>query len=601
MTQVSGDGGGDQRIAAYRLLHGFTSDVDWNTYDGTHDWPDGLMNGDALDLDAGEPDPDDGSWDVTQMVYDWATGVDDNDGLYVGDPDANHQGDGWADYASSRETTTSLRPYLELQYLMPCPSNPFTAAQTSSEGPVYAWNDALSDIIRDLGGAPTTMSRSAAMLNVAIFDTFNSVYFAKLADVASASATSSQVCGWQSYQVLAQTSPSTDADLAAGWAAKTVLTSLYPSRSTAIASDFSSITAGHSSQLAAQKLGEFVAGQVLSARSADGSSASMSYTPASTTPGAWRPTPGISTQAPCTTATTPGWADVTPFTMGSGDQFRRGLGSYTSYAGLLSSFDYAENVNAVESLGSKTSTTRTADETKAAWFWANDLNGTYKPPGQLLEATHLVALTQPAAQTSGTPADFFRVWSRQGIRVARLYADVSLAMADAAIAAWDEKYLTDIDLWRPIDAIRQADTDGNAATVKDAGWEPLSADTAGNQFSPCFPAWVSGHATFAAAWARVMDDQFRDGDVTFTDPFPLTLTSEDPHAVAVPGGDERSFDSFDAAAREDAESRVWLGVHYQFDADDGMATGTAVAKHADGNYLRWSQTCASWSCGVTIP
>jgi membrane-associated phospholipid phosphatase len=147
-------------------------------------------------------------------------------------------------------------------------------------------------------------------------------------------------------------------------------------------------------------------------------------------------------------------------------------------------------------------------------------------------------------------------------------------MADAAIGAWDQKFETPIDLWRPETAIQRAAEDGNAATTPDTAWRPLSADRNNVSFSPCFPAWVSGHATFAGAWAGVMRTTFGDA-VTFTG------TTEDPHAVGV----TRTFASFTQAATENARSRIYLGVHYQFDADDGLATGYAIANLTTSRYF----------------
>jgi len=243
----------------------------------------------------------------------------------------------------------------------------------------------------------------------------------------------------------------------------------------------------------------------------------------------------------------PHWGLVRPFVMSSTTQARQPLpGGYATYSALLASSLYASQFNDVKSLGRANSTTRTADQTQTAFYWANDANGTYKPPGQLLDHTRVVAQSRI---TTTVP-------------LARLFAQVSLAMGDAAIAAWDQKYLTTIDLWRPITAIQQADTDNNPATDPETTWVPL-----GN--TPCFPAWVSGHATFAAAWAGVMRNQFGDA-------LSYTAGTDDPNAV----GMTRTFTSFTQAATENARSRIYLGVHYQFDADDGMATGTSIANLA---------------------
>jgi hypothetical protein len=150
----------------------------------------------------------------------------------------------------------------------------------------------------------------------------------------------------------------------------------------------------------------------------------------------------------------------------------------------------------------------------------------------------------------------------------KLFAAVSLALGDAAIAAWDAKYQTPIDLWRPESAIRLAADDGNAQTVADPSWRPLSADTAEVNFSPPFPAYVSGHATFGGAWAAAMKAYFG------TDSIGFTAETEDPHAVDSAGNYlTRSFTSFSQAGLEDARSRIYLGVHYSWDGDYGYATG----------------------------
>ncbi|MEU7281424.1 phosphatase PAP2 family protein [Streptomyces sp. NPDC045431] len=110
----------------------------------------------------------------------------------------------------------------------------------------------------------------------------------------------------------------------------------------------------------------------------------------------------------------------------------------------------------------------------------------------------------------------------------------------------------------------------------DPAWKPLSANRAGVNTTPCFPAWASGHAAFAGAWAGIMQ-RFFDGDgVSFS------LTTEDPHAPVR----TRSYTGFSQAARENADSRVYLGVHYPWDATDGLKLGEDVAAHVFTTKLR---------------
>lgn len=189
-------------------------------------------------------------------------------------------------------------------------------------------------------------------------------------------------------------------------------------------------------------LGQYVADQILAWRSTDGSSNVVSYTPGSE-PGDWQPTPpGF------VPGLLPQWPDVTPFAIASGDQFRPGGPP------ALDSAEYATELNQVKELGSINSTTRTADQTEIARFWA-DGAGTFTPPGHWNQIAELVALAQGNTLSEN----------------ARLFALLNIAEADAAIVAWDAKY--EYDFWRPVTAIRQADTDGNPDTIGDPNWEPL--------------------------------------------------------------------------------------------------------------------------------
>nr|MBA3525107.1 vanadium-dependent haloperoxidase [Geodermatophilaceae bacterium] len=271
---------------------------------------------------------------------------------------------------------------------------------------------------------------------------------------------------------------------------------------------------------------------------------------ASTRPGNWRPAAGA-------TAATPNWGKTDPFTL-NGDSpegwratFRPPIpAGASSTADLLRSAAYTAQFDEVKSLGRFDSAARTPDQTDIARFWANDLDGTSKPPGQLFGITKTVAVDHGL----DVPA------------TARLFALVAAAMADAAIVAWDAKYDTELDLWRPDTAIQLAALDGNKDTAADPLWQPLSQEYGGRRFSPPFPAFVSGHATFAAAHAGVMRAVF--GDATT-----FEATTEDPFYTGLP----RNYATFSAAAEENALSRIYLGVHYRWDADFGMAAGYEVA------------------------
>lgn len=136
------------------------------------------------------------------------------------------------------------------------------------------------------------------------------------------------------------------------------------------------------------------------------------------------------------------------------------------------------------------------------------------------------------------------------LETARLFALLNLALADAAIACWDAKYA--YDWWRPITAIRMADTDGNPATESDPTWTPLIS-------TPPFPEHVSGHSTFSAAAATVLA-KFHGSDR-----FSFTLRSDGLFGVT------RSYNRFSDAAVEAGLSRIYGGIHFRAANEGGQA------------------------------
>ncbi len=405
---------------------------------------------------------------------------------------------------------------------------------------VVIWNNVLLDTIRATGGPPCPISRTTALVHAAIYDAVNSIDRRH-----------------EPYLGFVDAPAGASANAAAAAAAHRILTTLFPARTAiydaALAASLAAVPNGPN-ETAGVTLGRAVADVLLSERADDGTQTNPPYV-IGTNPGDWRPTFPDNTSPPFNC----GWGITVPWTMMSGDQFRPvGPLGFRTMSSLLSSPGYAQQVNEVKSLGSRNSMTRTAEQTRIAFFWANDVNGTYKPPG------HLNAITQVVSRDRHLSM----------VENARLFALTNLAMGDAAVVAWDAKYNTNIDLWRPISAIRLAGTDGNAATTADPTWLPL------NSFTPPFPAYISGHATFGAAHAAVMAGYFGTDNVTFT------ITSEDPFYNGLQSHPSRTFNKFSDAALENAISRLYLGVHYRFDATDGNRAGTDLGKYVVRNFLR---------------
>ncbi len=234
----------------------------------------------------------------------------------------------------------------------------------------------------------------------------------------------------------------------------------------------------------------------------------------------------------------PGFAQARPFAMASPDRWRPGPPP------AIDSAEYAAAFNEVKTYGRVDSTLRTPDQTGYAVWWMEFELGSMNRLAAALVKRRALNLWQSA----------------------RLFALLSLALADAAITTWDAKF--HYNHWRPYTAIRQAGEDGNPATEPDATWEPLRP-------TPPFPDYPSGHATGCAAAFEV----FRR---TFGDKTPFTLRT----TTAPPGMPTRSFASFSQAAAECADSRVRLGFHFRYATDASLKTGQRVARDIVENHLR---------------
>jgi hypothetical protein len=147
---------------------------------------------------------------------------------------------------------------------------------------------------------------------------------------------------------------------------------------------------------------------------------------------------------------------------------------------------------------------------------------------------------------------------------AHLFALLNIGLADAAINCWDAKYL--YNLWRPVTAINDPRaSEINPATTSDPSWTPLWK-------TPNFPSYSSGHSTFSGT-ADVILTAIFGADTSFT------VGSDD-----MPGY-SRSFTSFTQAADEAGESRIFGGIHFEFDNKAGLHAGRELGGYIVRNFL----------------
>ena len=379
---------------------------------------------------------------------------------------------------------------------------------------VIDWNTAALQAIRANRTPPPRASRALAILHASIYDAVNGI-----------------VRTHETYFVASDVPASASVEGAASAAAHRVLVRLFPASQAEFdarhAAELSAIPSGPQRAMGVS-WGEAVADRILAWRAADNSDAILSP-PDGSGPGWWVPTPPAF--APYLL---PHWGEVMPFVIPSSAHFRP-LGPPA-----LGSARYVEEYNEMKALGAAVGSTRTPDQDQIALFWA-DGAGTETPPG------HWNSIARGVAAARGnTLADN-----------ARLFALLNVAMADAAIAAWDAKYT--FHSWRPVTAIRHADLDGNPATLADPAWSSFIA-------TPPFPDYVSGHSTFSGAASAVLAAFYGSDDISF-------ITSSD-FLPAV----TRSFTSFLAAAQEAAASRLYGGIHCRSANEDGLAMGVAIGE-----------------------
>ncbi len=330
-------------------------------------------------------------------------------------------------------------------------------------------------------------------------------------------------------------------DAAVAQAAHDVLISLFVSQTTSadslLAASLSAISDGLSKE---QRywLGKDVARAILHKRSNDGVALAQYAFPSGTLAGQYRATPPYDKAPYYNFISMPAWGKVDPFSETVIAQFR------VAAPYLVNSPQYTKDYNEVKQLGCKDCKARTEEQTEIGLFWMENIPTSFNRIARSL-------ITEKKLN---------------GWEAARLFALMHMALADASISAFDNKFL--YTFWRPVTAITMGETDGNPDTKGDASWNTMAAPT------PPVPDYPSNHAMDAGAAAEILKSFFLTDEVNFT-----------ANSTSLPGV-TRSYTNFSTAAREVSLSRIYVGFHFRHAVEVGEEQGRNVGKYVFDHCLQ---------------
>jgi hypothetical protein len=323
-------------------------------------------------------------------------------------------------------------------------------------------------------------------------------------------------------------------EAAAATAAYHVLRHYFPASAANLAADHAASLAAipdGKAEARGVSVGAVAAANLIRAREGDGRNAAITFDQPPG-PGVWRPTPDAF--APMAV---PWLGFVRPLSLRSPTQIR--LPGPDPIGSRAYAHDFAE----VKAYGALTGSARSPEQTATALFWNANAAIQY----------------QTAVRDEVTQRGF------DISAGARALALLGTATGDAAISCWRAKY--DYGYWRPITAIRLADTDGNPATVADPTWTPQVQ-------TPPYPDYTSGHACVTGAVTETLAHLFGRRGID------LDVPSLNPTVAA------RHYDNAADLDRETQNARIWLGLHFRRAMTDGSRIGHGAAGWVIAHELR---------------
>ena len=247
----------------------------------------------------------------------------------------------------------------------------------------------------------------------------------------------------------------------------------------------------------------------------------------------WKPTPPSYMKA-----IEPHWGKLRTFLIDSAQQFKPAPPTLFSTDKNSLFFNEAKDVH---DIGQKLS----AEQVEIANFWDCNPFAT-QTVGHLMYSVKKIS---PAGHWMGITGLAVKKTKQNLVEALYSYSMVSIAIFDAVIATWDEKYRS--DYIRPVTSIQQS---------LSPEWQPLLQ-------TPPFPEYVSGHSVISAACATILTNIYGDS-------FRYVDSVEKPYGIP-----NRTFNSFDEAANEAARSRLYGGIHFRQSIEIGKDLGKNVANH----------------------
>jgi hypothetical protein len=369
------------------------------------------------------------------------------------------------------------------------------------------------------GVNPFAQARFMSIIQLAVFEAVNAVEG-----------------GYEPYLGTIASAPDASADAAAIAAAHRVLVTYFPASAAVLDADRAASLAlipDGPAKDAGIAVGEEAAQKMMAARVNDGATAMPNtYVPPAGLPaGSWQLTPG------CTAGVLYQWSGVKPF----------GIPSTADFIPVpppaMTSNLYLKDLLEVQRVGAVNSPDRPQDRTDVARFYAS------VSPSWV---ANLAARQMSAARGDSLAEN------------ARALAIINMSINDGLIVSFATKY--HYDLWRPVTAIRQADTDGNDKTAPDPLWAPFIG-------TPCFPSYPSNHAAGTNSGLEALRRIYGASGHTITLPHPSLGITLEYHAL------KQISDDVD-------DARVYGGIHFRFDQVEGGRLGREVATHVSKHNLR---------------